>query len=156
METLRKGVIIKDDKKPQYMTRQFYVSTDKTKLDIDLIVNFLNNKSYWAKNRNKATIEKSIMNSVYFGVFDQENRQFDFARVITDFTVFAWILDVFILQEYQGKGLGKFLMKEIISHHDLISISRWGLGTKDAHGLYQKFGFESLSNPNYMMEKINK
>lgn len=135
------------------MTKQFYVSTDKTKLDIDLIVDYLNNESYWAKNRNKATIEKSIMNSVCFGVFDKENRQVGFARVITDFAVFAWILDVFILQEYQGKGLGELLMREIMSHHDLIGISRWGLGTKDAHGLYQKFGFKSLSNPNYMMEK---
>lgn len=138
------------------MTRQFYVSTDKTKLDIDLIVNFLNNKSYWAKNRSKATIEKSIMNSVCFGVFDQEDRQVGFARVITDFAVFAWILDVFILQEYQSKGLGKFLMQEIISHNDLNGISRWGLGTKDAHGLYQKFGFKSLSNPKDMMEKISR
>lgn len=138
------------------MTRQFYVSTDKTKLDIDLIVDFLNNESYWAKNRNKAIIEKSIMNSVCFGVFDQENRQVGFARVITDFAVFAWILDVFIIQEYQGKGLGKLLMQEIMSHHDLIGISKWGLGTKDAHGLYQKFGFESLSKPKDMMEKISR
>lgn len=136
------------------MTRQFYVSTDKTKLDIDLIVDFLNDKSYWAKTRSKATIEKSIMNSVCFGVFDQENKQVGFARVITDFAVFAWILDVFILQEYQSKGLGKFLMQEIISHNDLNGIIRWGLGTKDAHGLYQKFGFKSLSNPKDMMEKI--
>ncbi|MDO8993307.1 GNAT family N-acetyltransferase [Daejeonella sp.] len=138
------------------MTKHFYVSTDKTKLDIDLIVDFLNYESYWAKTRNKATIEKSIMNSVCFGIFDQENRQVGFARVITDFAVFAWILDVFILQEYQGKGLGKLLMQEIMSHHDLSGIKRWGLGTKDAHGLYQKFGFKSLSNPNEMMEKISK
>lgn len=138
------------------MTRLFYVSTDKSKLDIDLIINFLNYESYWAKNRNKATIEKSIINSVCFGVFDQKNRQIGFARVITDFAVFAWILDVFIIQEYQGKGLGKLLMQEIMSHHDLIGISRWGLGTKDAHGLYQKFGFNSLSDPKNMMEKINK
>lgn len=138
------------------MNRQFYVSTDKSKLDIDLIVDFLNNKSYWAKNRSKATIEKSIMNSVCFGAFDQENRQVGFARVITDFSVFAWILDVFILQEYQSKGLGKFLIQEIMSHPDLIAIKRWGLGTNDAHGLYEKFGFKSLSNPEYMMEKINE
>ena len=138
------------------MTKQFYVSTDKIKLDIDLIVDFLNDKSYWAITRNKATIEKSIANSLCFGVFDQENRQVGFARVITDYVVFAWLLDVFILQEYQSKGLGKFLIQEIMSHHDLIGIKRWGLGTNDAHGLYEKFGFRSLSNPNDMMEKINK
>ncbi|MES3017489.1 MAG: GNAT family N-acetyltransferase [Bacteroidota bacterium] len=135
------------------MTSQFYVSTDKTKLDIDLIVGFLNNKSYWAKNRSKAAIEKSIMNSLCFGVFDNEHRQVGFARVITDFAVFAWILDVFIIQEYQSKGLGKFLMQQLMSHDDLNSISRWGLGTKDAHGLYEKFGFQSISNPKDMMEK---
>ena len=71
------------------MIKQFYVSTDKTKLDIDLIVNFLNDKSYWAKTRNKTTIEKSIVNSLCFGVFDKENGQVGFARVITDFAVFA-------------------------------------------------------------------
>ena len=136
------------------MSRQFYISTDKTKLDIDLIVNFLNHHSYWAKTRNKTTIEKSVMNSVCFGVFDQENRQVGFARVITDFAVFAWLLDVFIIQEHQGKGLGKLLIKEIMSHHDFINITRWGLGTDDAHGLYQKFDFKVLSNPNSMMEKI--
>lgn len=138
------------------MNKQFHVSTDKAKLDIDLVVEFLNNKSYWAKTRNKTTIEKSIMNSLCFGVFDQENRQVGFARVITDFAVFAWILDVFILQGYQGRGLGKLLIQEIMAHHDLNGIWRWGLGTNDAHGLYEKFGFKSLSNPNDMMEKINK
>jgi len=138
------------------MTKKFYVSTDKTKLDIDIIVDFLNHESYWAKTRNKINIEKSIMNSVCFGVFDTEHRQVGFARVITDFSVFAWILDVFILNEYRGKGLGKLLIHEIMSHHDLLDIKRWGLGTNDAHGLYQKFGFKSLSDPKNMMEKINK
>jgi len=138
------------------MTKKFYVSTDKTKLDIDIIVDFLNHESYWAKTRNKINIEKSIMNSVCFGVFDTEHRQVGFARVITDFAVFAWILDVFILNEYRGKGLGKLLIHEIMSHHDLLDIKRWGLGTNDAHGLYQKFGFKSLSDPKNMMEKINK
>ncbi len=138
------------------MSRQFYISTDKTKLDIDLIVDFLNNKSYWAKTRNKATIEKSIGNSLCFGVYDQGNHQIGFARVITDFAVFAWLLDVFILEEHQGKGLGKLLMQEIMSYSDLHGIRRWGLGTNDAHGLYKKFGFTPLSSPTDMMEKILK
>jgi len=74
----------------------FHISTDKTKLDVSLIVDFLQTKSYWAKNRNKETIEASISNSFCFGVFNQENQQVGFARVITDFAVFAWLLDVFI------------------------------------------------------------
>ncbi|WP_207428309.1 GNAT family N-acetyltransferase [Pedobacter sp. SYSU D00535] len=138
------------------MSTKFYVSTDKSKLDLDLITDFLNNKSYWAKTRNKSTVEKSIANSFCFGVFNKENQQIGFARVITDFAVFAWLLDVFILEEYQGKGIGKMLMQEIMSNEELQGIRRWGLGTNDAHGLYKKFGFLPLSSPNDMMEKINK
>lgn len=138
------------------MEEQYYISTDKSKLQLDVIVDFLNNKSYWAQTRSKTTIEKSIANSICFGVFTKENKQVGFARVITDFAVFAWLLDVFILEEHQGKGLGKMLMQEIISNIDFAEIRRWGLGTDDAHGLYEKFGFTSLSNPAKMMEKINK
>lgn len=138
------------------MSTQFFISTDKSKLDLGLITDFLNHKSYWAKTRSKSTIEKSIANSFCFGVFDKENKQIGFARVITGFAVFAWLLDVFILEEYQGKGLGKMLMQEIMSNEDLQGIRRWGLGTNDAHGLYKKFGFLPLSSPSDMMEKINK
>jgi hypothetical protein len=88
------------------MNDQFYISTEKNKLDIDVLVDFLINKSYWAKTRSKATIEKSISNSFCFGVYDQKNQQVGFARVITDFAVFAWLLDVFIIEEYQRRGLG--------------------------------------------------
>jgi len=136
------------------MREQYYISTDKSKLQLEVIVDFLNNKSYWAKTRSKATIEKSIANSICFGVFTQENKQIGFARVITDCAVFAWLLDVFILEEHQGKGLGKMLMQEIMSNKDFAEIRRWGLGTDDAHGLYEKFGFTPLSNPAKMMEKI--
>ena len=85
---------------------------------------------------------------------DHENQQVGFARVVTDFAVFAWLLDVFILEKYQGKGLGKMLLKEIMSHKDLKEIHRWGLGTNDAHSLYEKFGFKPLSSPVNMMEKV--
>ncbi|WP_333578113.1 GNAT family N-acetyltransferase [Sphingobacterium sp.] len=138
------------------MEEQYYISTDKSKLQLDVIVDFLNNKSYWAQTRSKAIIEKSIANSICFGVFTKENKQVGFARVITDFAVFAWLLDVFIIEDHQGKGLGKMLMQEIMSNNDFSDIRRWGLGTDDAHGLYEKFGFTPLSNPAKMMEKINK
>jgi GNAT superfamily N-acetyltransferase len=136
------------------MSDLYSISTDKSKLDLDLICDFLTNKSYWAKTRSRATIEKSIANSFCFGVFDHENQQVGFARVVTDFAVFAWLLDVFILEKYQGKGLGKMLLKEIMSHKDLKEIHRWGLGTNDAHSLYEKFGFKPLSSPVNMMEKV--
>lgn len=138
------------------MKNDFYISTDKSKLNINLIVDYLKNKSYWAKSRSKEKIAKSIANSLCFGLFDKENQQVGFARVVTDFAVFAWLLDVFILEEYRGKGLGKLLIQTIISHDDLQGITRWGLATKDAHEVYKKFGFTSLSNPEVMMEKISK
>lgn len=136
------------------MKKNYTISTDNKKLDINLITHFLNKVSYWAKDRGKEAIEKSIANSLCFGVFDENNKQVGFARVITDYAVFAWLLDVFIIQEHQGKGLGKLLMQEIISHKDLNEVRKWGLATKDAHGLYEKFGF-TLSNPETMMERIN-
>ncbi len=138
------------------MDRSYYVSTDKAKLNLEVIVDFLQHKSYWAKTRSRATIEKSIENSLCFGLYNPEKRQVGFARVITDFGVFAWLLDVFILEEFRGKGLGKKLMQEILAYPDLQEVKRWGLGTQDAHELYKKFGFTALSHPETMMEKFNK
>lgn len=136
------------------MDTPFYISTDKSQLDIDLIHNFLSSHSYWAKGRSRQIVEKSIGHSLCFGVFDCENKQVGFARVISDFAVFAWLLDVFILQDYRGKGLGKMLMTAIMSHEDLKGLKRWGLGTKDAHRLYEKYGFRPLSRPEIMMELV--
>ena len=90
-----------------------------------------------------------------FGVFTDEGKQVAFARVLTDFSVFAWIMDVFVLEEYRGKGLGKLLMAGITEHPGLQNLERWGLGTKDAHGLYEQFGFHRLKIPDTKMEKTN-
>ncbi|WP_319592004.1 GNAT family N-acetyltransferase [uncultured Draconibacterium sp.] len=131
------------------------ISTNKQKLDIQLIHNYLSNESYWAKGRSLETVQRSIENSLCFGVYT-ENSQVGFARVVTDYAVFAWLLDVFILPEYQGKGYGKKLMQAIITHPDLQGLRRWGLGTDDAHELYKQFGFTSLQKPENMMEILNK
>ena len=138
------------------MNKAFYISTDKTKLNIELIVEFLNNQSYWAKGRSRVTIEKSIDHSLCFAIFTGDNEQVGFARVITDYAVFAWVLDVFVLEEYRGNGLGKLLMQHITTHPDLQQVKRWGLATNDAHGLYQQFGFTALTRPELMMEKVNR
>ena len=87
-------------------------------------------------------------------MFDCENRQVGFARVISDYAVFAWLLDVFILEDFRGKGLDKMLLAAIMTHEDLRGLKRWGLGTKDAHGLYEKYGFKPLSKPEIMMELV--
>jgi GNAT superfamily N-acetyltransferase len=131
----------------------YLISTDKTSLDVGLIVDYLQNTSYWASDRTEETIRKSIDNSFCFGVY-HEGKQIGFARVVTDFAVFAWLMDVFILENYQRKGIGRLLMQEIISHPDLKTVIRWGLGTKDAHDLYKRFGFKALSKPEMMMERI--
>jgi GNAT superfamily N-acetyltransferase len=136
------------------MENGFYVSTDKTKLNIDLIHNFLSNDSYWAKGRTLATVRKSIDHSLCFGVF-KGNNQVGFARVVSDHSVFAWILDVFILEEYRKKGLGKMLMDAIINHGSLQNLQRWGLGTDDAHGLYEQYGFQKIKRPEMFMEIVS-
>ena len=136
------------------MDTTFYISTDKSQLDIPLIHDFLSNQSYWAERRSSQTVELSIKNSLCFGVFDSENRQIGFARVISDYAVFAWLLDVFILADYRGKGVGKMLMTAIMQHDSLQGLKRWGLGTKDAHGFYENYGFTSLSKPERMMEYL--
>jgi GNAT superfamily N-acetyltransferase len=127
------------------------ISTDKEKLDIDSIHRFLSEDSYWAKGRSLETIKLSIENSLCFGVYVGD-KQVGFARVITDYAIFAWVLDVFILDEYRGKGYGKMLMGAIVGHDKLQNLKRWGLGTDDAHGLYKQFGFTPLSKPGNMME----
>ena len=132
----------------------FYISTDKNQLDIGLVHDFLSNQSYWAKGRSRETIETSIANSLCFGVYNSTHQQVGFARVVSDFSVFAWLLDVFIAGSYRGNGLGKLLIKEIMAHHSLQSLKRWGLGTQDAHGLYKQFGFKLLTTPQNMMEYI--
>ena len=129
------------------------ISTDKSRLNIDLIHNYLSNESYWAKGRSIEKVKLSIENSICFGVYLDE-AQIGFARVVTDYAVFAWILDVFILKDFQGRGYGKKLMNTIMTQNNLQNLLRWGLGTDDAHGLYEQYGFKSLKKPQNMMEIV--
>lgn len=127
------------------------ITTDKSKLDINLIHKFLSTQSYWAKGRDIEIVKRSVENSLCFGLY-LNNKQIGFARVVTDFAVFAWIMDVFVQDEYRGKGYGKKLMSAIMSYEKLQNLQRWGLGTNDAHRLYKQFGFKPLSKPQNMME----
>ena len=134
----------------------FYISTDKSLLDTPLIHQYLTEDSYWAKGRSIETVKTSIEHSICFGVYNQQ-QQVGFARVVSDCAIFAWIMDVFILPQFQGNGLGKKLMTEILNHPNLQDLSRWGLGTADAHGLYKQFGFTEIMEPHRLMEiKNNK
>lgn len=127
----------------------FSISTDKNKMDIDFIHGFLT-RSYWAEGISKELVAKSVNGSLSFGVFNA-GRQIGFARVITDGATFAYLADVFIIEEFRGKGLSKWLMEVIFSHPDLQGLRRILLATKDAHGLYAKFGFVPLSIPERWM-----
>lgn len=128
----------------------FFISTDKSKLDLGCIHDYLSNESYWAKNIPVDIVKKSIDGSVCFGLYDAET-QIGFARVITDNATFGYLADVFILQQYRGQGLGKWMMQVIMEHPELQGFRRWMLATRDAHGLYAQFGFKALENPGRFM-----
>jgi len=130
---------------------EFTISTDKSLLDVEVIHGFLTT-SYWATGRTIETVRRSIESSMPFGVY-KGDQQVGFARVITDYSTFAWIADVFILDSFRGQGLGKWLMEVIISHPELQGFRRWVLATKDAHELYRKFGFTELKLPERWMER---
>lgn len=118
----------------------FLISDDRKLLDLDLIHQYLSQESYWAKGIPKDVVKRSIDHSVCFGIYTNQH-QIGFARVVTDQATFAYLADVFILEEYRGKGLSKWLVETIHLHPDLQGLRRWLLGTRDAHGLYAKFGW---------------
>lgn len=128
----------------------YSITTDKTKLDIDFIHQFLTG-SYWAEGISKEIVSRSVNGSLCFGVFDG-NKQVGFARMVTDKATFAYLADVFIDKAYRGKGLSKWLMQVIMQHPDLQRLRRILLATRDAHGLYQQSGFTPLNNPERWMQ----
>lgn len=134
---------------------QFLISTDKRKLDIDSIHEFLSTKAYWSLNIPKETVRKSIENSLCFGLYDGE-KQVGFARVISDFATIAYLGDVYVLEQYRGHGLSKWLMETVMSHPQLQGLRRWILLTGDAHGLYRKFGWTDIADPSLWMELHNR
>jgi len=116
------------------MTDNFVISTDKSRLDVQAIHSYLSERSYWAKRRSLETVQKSIDKSLCFGIYDQSRQFVGFARVVTDSAIFAYIMDVFILEDYRGKGLGKRLIEYILDFPELNNLARWHLVTDDAHG----------------------
>jgi GNAT superfamily N-acetyltransferase len=127
------------------------ISTDPGLLDVPLIYDFLANRSYWAKGRPLDVVRRSLDSSLCFGLYEQ-GRQVGFARVVTDRATFAWLCDVFVLEAYRGRGLAKWLMECVMSHPALQGLRRLLLATRDAHGLYQQYGFTPLADPTPFME----
>jgi GNAT superfamily N-acetyltransferase len=128
------------------------VSTDKNKLDVAFIQQFLKD-IYWAAGRTIEEVQITIDNSFCFGIY-LNDKQIGFARVITDYVVFAYLMDVFITEEHRGKGYSSILINSMMTEPKLKEVKIWRLATSDAHFLYQKFGFTALGNPEKMMEKI--
>ncbi len=131
----------------------FLVSDDPNRIDANAVHAYLS-RSYWAEGIPLAIVKRSIENSISFGVYDESrgHAQVGFARVITDRATFAYVGDVYVLEEYRGRGLSKFLMERIKAHPDLQSLRRWMLVTRDAHDLYEHFGFGPVDNPGSVMQ----
>jgi GNAT superfamily N-acetyltransferase len=131
---------------------EFTISTDRSRLDVDTIHRFLVEDSYWARERTLDQTKTAIENSICFGLY-RDDKLIGFARVVSDKATFAYIGDLFVLEEYRGRGLSKWLMQVMVEHPELQGLRRWVLATKDAHGLYSQFEFAPLRFPERWMEK---
>jgi len=127
----------------------FEISTDRARIDVALVHEFLRT-SYWAEGRHRSVVERSIEHSLCFGVY-HGGRQVAFARVVSDRAVFAYLMDVFVIPEFQGRGISKALMRAVLDHPDLQNLRMFLLATKDAHGLYKGFGFRPLADADRLM-----
>lgn len=133
----------------------YKIDTNPDHLDLDTIQDFLNNHSYWAKERTREQIANSIANSACFGLFSPEGEQVGFARVVTDWTTFAWLCDVYIVETVRGIGLGKWLLATVMHFRELETLRRFMLVTRDAQELYRHYGgFSELKNPEMCMERV--
>jgi GNAT superfamily N-acetyltransferase len=136
-------------------TRGAYtLSTDPARVQVEVVHAFLR-ESYWAKDIPREIVERSIAGSLVFGIYHDESGQIAFARVISDRATFAYLADVFVLPDHRGAGLSSWMMEAIGAHPELQGLRRWMLVTRDAHGLYRRFGYDQLSAPERVMEKTD-
>jgi GNAT superfamily N-acetyltransferase len=129
----------------------YTLSTDKARLDLDLIHDYLSRRSYWARGRPFEIVKASVEHSLCFGVY-RDREQAAFARVVTDYATFAWLCDVFVLEAHRGQGLGKWLVECVVAHPDLQTVKQMLLATSDAHELYRRYGgFQPVPAPEKLM-----
>ena len=139
----------------QWQQGDFEISTDPARLDLDVTHEFLSNEAYWSSGVPRDIVQRAVDASIVFGVYHRTAdgwAQVGMARVVSDRATFAWVCDVFVLESFRGHGLGKWLMEAVCSHPDLQNLRRFSLMTRDAHGLYEKFGFTCLADPKRYME----
>jgi GNAT superfamily N-acetyltransferase len=139
----------------EHQRGNYVVSTDKARLDVALVHDYLSHTAYWALGRPLTIVQRSIEHSLCFGVYEGEH-QVGFARVVTDYATFAWLCDVFVLESHRGLGLGKWLVECIITHPELRGLRAFLLATRDAHELYRRYGdFEAIAMPEKLMARTN-
>lgn len=132
----------------------YTLSTDRERIDIDRVFRFLAEESYWARDVTKEFVARSVAGSLALGIYC-DGAQVGFARVITDYTRLAYVLDVFIDREHRGRGLGTWLTQVIRTHPDLTTVTRWLLTTVDAHAVYARAGFVPVAHPEWLMEVVS-
>ena len=137
------------------MTDAYEISADAERLDVPLIHRWLTESSYWAAGIPRDIVDRAIANSLNFGVYHHSDGQVGFARVISDRATFAYLADVFVLDAHRGKGLSKRLMAAVLAHPELQGLRRWTLATRDAHTLYEQFGFTQPKVANRFMERVD-
>ena len=130
------------------------ISTRRDRLDLDVIHGFLV-RSYWAAGVPRAVVARAVAHSLCFGLYERD-AQVGFARLVTDYATFAHVMDVFVLERCRGLGLGKWLVEAMVGCPELQGFRQWTLGTKDAHGLYRRFGFAALGEPENRMERLDR
>jgi GNAT superfamily N-acetyltransferase len=133
----------------------YLISDDAALLDLDVIHDFIANQSYWAKGRSRELVERAVAHSLCFGLYAPGGAQAGFARMITDFATAAHLQDVFVLPAHRRSGRGTALVAAVLAHPALRPVRRWTLSTRDAHGLYARFGFAPFPNPeNQLMRRV--
>jgi GNAT superfamily N-acetyltransferase len=137
----------------EHQRGDYGISTDVGLMDVDAVHAYLS-RSYWARDIPRELVARAMRGSLCFALFDKDS-QIGFARVVTDRATFAYLADVYVLEEYRGRGLARWLIEVVVAHPDLQGLRRFALATRDAHGLYAKFGFTPLAHPEFFME-INR
>ena len=135
----------------EWQRGEYAISTDRDRLDLDVVHGFLSKDAYWSRGVARDVVERSIENSICFGMY-LHGEQVGFARVVTDRAAIAYLADVFVLPDHRGRGLGKWLIETVLAHPDLQGLRRFFLGTADAHELYERYGFGPV-DPGRMMER---
>ncbi len=132
----------------------FTVSTERTRLDLDAVFRYLSEESYWAAGIARGVFERGVAGSLPFGLYAADEAQIGYARVISDYATFAWLSDVYVLEAYRGRGLGRFLVTSVMAHPRLQGLRRWMLSTRDAHRLYAEYGFVAC-DPGSLMTRLD-